>query len=323
MKVRSPLTKWGLPPFLALVATLVYAAVDQGYENAKRASGQSNPTCPTNHGLTDVWGFFTCECTSYVAYRLNLNDVRHNGVLFKNSWTSGVTYSNAYNWNNAAATMGIREDQYPAVGSVAHWESVAGTGHVAYVQHLFTNPADGRLDAIGVMEYNWANAGQSPDHQYRYRKIGTGRGKGSKWPDSFLHFEEKGRDADNTNVTCVAGLDKSAYKPSGANAGTFCWKHASNSNATCSGASAHYYFDYRTCTKHTVSSSYCSGVTSSLPGYTAKIGSGFPRPIDPTVEKTDFAFCDGSTSSAQGTSNLVSGRTPKERTIFWRDITND
>lgn len=321
MRVFRPLKTRLLVSGLTVVALAAYATGDAGYEAAKRPSGSSNPTCPSGGDLVDSWGFIICNCTSYVAYRLRLNDVKHSGTLFHNTrW--GVQWSDAHTWRTKVGQFNIREDQYPAVGSVAHWKrkvdgGIGPVGHVAYVQHLFTNKISGKLDAVGLMEYN-----ANDDRKYQYRKIYPGRGVGDKgWPNSFLHFEEKGRDADATNVTCVTGLDKSTYKPSGANDGTFCWKHSSNTNASCSGASAHYYFDYRTCTKHTVSSSYCSGVTNSLPGYTAKIGSsGFPRPIDPAVEKTDFAFCDGSTSAAEGTSRLVSGRNPKERARFWEEV---
>ena len=297
--------------------------------------------------IGDSWGFFTCECTSYVAYRLRLNDVclerDNNGAcvngsngFFANYWGSSPTvrWGYAYEWGDDEKldTVGVYKDQYPAVGSVAYWDTkkIPGTGHVAYVQHLFTNKVSGKLDAIGIMEYNWADCEDcDPDHKYRYRKIypgrGTGYGKGSSWPTAFLHFEEKGRDADNTNVTCVTDLDKGTYRPNGAHDGTFCWKHSSNTNVSCESASNRYYFDYQTCTRYSVGSSYCDGVTDDLPGYTAKLtnDADFPRPIDPKAEKTDFAFCDGSTGSAQGNSNLISGRTPQERIIFWRDIINN
>lgn len=217
-----------------LIAPLACAAVDAGYEAAKRPSGQSNPTCPTNPNLADSWGFTisTCECVSYAAYRLNLNNVRRNNVLFGNdAW--GTHFGYAYQWNGAAIATGIREDQYPAVGSVAHWTKKQANGrgfdpngHVAYVQHIFTHPNDGRITSIGIMEYNYS------DHRYTYRKLAHGRGN---YPTSFLHFEEKGTDADKTNATCVTGL---ASSPSGANAGAFCWKHQSNTNASCGSATS-------------------------------------------------------------------------------------
>ncbi len=319
------LKKYALFLFLILANSAAFAEVDAGYEGANEVPG----TCPSHYNETDAWGFAGCNCTSYVAYRLRINNVRidpgnQDSELFDNTWgSSKIRFGYAFEWSSGAIKAGIRKDQYPAVGSVAYWDekSIPDTGHVAYVQHLFINKMSGKLDAIGIMEYNWADCERcGPDHKYRYRKIYPGRGK---WPTAFLHFEEKGRDKDDTNVTCVAGLDKSAYKPSGAHDGTFCWKHKSNSDSSCDSAPNRYYFDYQTCVRHPVGSSYCDGITDDLPGYTAKIGSGFPEPIDPAVKKSDFAFCDGTTASAEGTSNLIAGRTAKERAKFWRDTAND
>lgn len=308
VKHRS-LTKWCFAALLLFFLPWVHAQVDQGYEDAKRAPGQSNPTCPTSPNLADSWGFTvsTCECTSYVAYRLNLNEVKHGGVLFKNNWTSGVHFGHAYNWAVAAASVGVRVDQFPAVGSVAHWgidEIAGGFGHVAYVQHIFTHRADGRLDGIGIMEYNIKK------HRYTYRRIGV-RDKG--YPRRFLHFEEKGRDADKTNVTCVSGV--------GGADGSFCWEH-NGSTVECNSGSAHYYFNYRTCQKQSTNSSFCSALNTNR-GYKAWLPSGdssFPEPIDPQARGNDFAFCAPGQSTASGTSNNVSGRTAEARSKLWRKL---
>ncbi len=318
-------------PVLLLILTLfpfsVYAEVDSGYETANNISG----ICPTNADMQpDAWGFAACNCTSYVAYRLNLNNVRidpndQNSELFDNTWgSSKIHFGYAFEWSGGAAKAGVRKDQYPAVGSVAYWDTdkIAGTGHVAYVQHLFTTPVDGRLVGVGIMEYNWADCPApkcSPDRKYRYRKLYPGRGvdytKGSSWPSAFLHFEEKGRDATDTNVTCVSGFDE---RPNGANRGSFCWKH-NGDNAKCENAFAYYYFDYQHCEKYTVSSSYCNAVGTN-PGYTAKIGTGFPEPIDSTVKGTDFAVCGAPGSPAHGNSKWVSGRDQKRRAAFLRNM---
>lgn len=320
MKLRSPLTKWGLALLLALLSTFVYAAVDQGYEDANGVPG----TCPTNgSAYTDAWGFSACNCTSYVAYHLRLNNVRHNGVLFGNTAWSGIQWSNANLWNDSTKlnNAGVRSDKYPAVGSVAHWNAnengAAAAGHVAYVQHLFTSPNDGKLTHIGVMEYNIT------PHQYTYRKIGVGR---TNYPGRFLHFEEKGTDADNTNATCVSGLSS---RPSAANVGTFCWKH-DGGNASCISGTDHHHYDYRTCAKHPVTSSttpskstLCNETTtiSGTTGYTAWITTGFPKAIDDTVNGIDFAMCQ-SGYWASGTSLAVSGRLKAPRNKLWRDLSN-
>lgn len=329
------LKKWCLLLLLMSVHSMAFADADAGYEAAKGVSG----TCPTNANQSDIFGdnnpnnsqsngFAACNCTSYVAYRLRLNDVclerDNNGAcvngsngLFANYWGSSPTvhWGYAYEWGDDAKldTVGIHKDQYPAVGSVAYWDTdkIPGTGHVAYVQHLFTHPNDGRITGIGVMEYNW-----SPKFQYRYRRMGHGRG--DEYPTSFLHFEEKGRDADDTNATCVTGLSVKPFEDT--HDGSFCWVH-NGDDADCESASEYYYFDYRTCERHNVSSEgnyspseYCDRVGSN-PGYTAHIGNWFPESIAPSANGTDFASCpQGGTGT--GNSREVSGRLPKERKKF-------
>lgn len=313
MKLTCSFKRWNLVLFLLFMTSVATAEVDSGYEAANNIDG----TCPTNaNKQPDAWGFAACNCTSYVAYRLNWNNVQHNGVPFGNTaWVGAPKWGNAGLWNNEAKlkNAGVQADNYPAVGSVAYWST-----HVAYTQHLFTNPNDGRLTSIGIMEYNYDS------FQYTYRRIGVGRGTGSVggYPSSFLHFEEKGRDADNTNVTCVAGLP-STSRPGGASAGSFCWRHNSNGDANCSNASAYYYFDYQNCQKYTVSNSYCDAVGTN-PGYTAHIGNWFPEPIDSNARGNDFATCDSTGSVARGNSREVSGRLPAKRMAFLRKtILND
>ncbi|MFA9262670.1 MAG: CHAP domain-containing protein [Undibacterium sp.] len=339
---RSSFKEWCFLALLLFLFPWAYAQVDAGYEADKRSGSTQcpNPTGSDRYGGINsqgnpLGGFGICQCTSYVAYRLRLNNVKihknqtNADELFVN-WNWGNTsihWSDAYKWRDSVGTVGVREDQYPAVGSVAHWNdsAIPGTGHVAYVQHLFTHPNDGRITGIGVMEYNW-----KLDKKYLYRRIGYGRGKGNTgYPTSFLHFEEKGTDADQTNATCVAGLDK---RPSTSNRGSFCWKHTSNSDASCGNASAYYYYDYRTCQKYTVTSSttpnaaaYCGEINaspSSYPGYTAKIsGSNFPESIAPSANGTDFASCPAG-SKGIGNSREVSGRLEQPRAKFWRGLDN-
>ena len=311
---KCSLKKWGLLLALTLSSTVAFAAVDQGYEDANGVPG----TCPTNNTTsTDVFGgtdsqghaltgFAACNCTSYAAYRLRLNDVKlDNEIFVNNNWgNTTLHFGNATNWNNSAVTAGVREDNYPAIGSVAHWERVTATtaddditdfGHVAYVQRLWTSATDGHLESIDVMEYNWSTP---PDHLYHYRHILIG---GRGYPTSFLHFEEKGRDAAITNATCVTGI----APPSGVHAGTFCWVH-SGSNAACNSASAYYYYDYRTCQKYAVNNQNCGSVGTNR-GYTAHIGDWFPEPIDPAHWGDVWAACDvGGDGGYGGTPRPVS-----------------
>jgi hypothetical protein len=303
---KCSLKKWYLLGIFAfLLSTMVRADdinhLDEGYEAAK-GSG----SCPTEGTYVpyhyDPWSFVKCNCTSYVAYRLRLNNVHdNNNVLFNNSWGNtvwgnGGTWNGTYNGVSKLTASGVHEDQYPAVGSVGNDTK---NGHVAYVQRLWTRVADGRLEYIDLVEYNWPS-----DFLYHSRHILiNGRG----YPTSFLHFEEKGNDANTTNATCVTGI----APPSGAHAGQFCWVH-NGSDASCGSASAYYYYDYQSCQKYTVNSQYCSGVGGSNRGYIIHIGDWFPEPIDPDHKGKGFATCDvaggrayGGVSSDQSITNFL------------------
>ena len=115
--------------------------------------------------ITDDWGFFNRECTSFVAWRLNST----NGVAFHNYY-GGPHWGNASNWGNAAQQIGITVDMNPTVGSVA-W--ISG-GHVAWV-------AEVNGDNVTVEEYNWGSDGLY--HTYT-------------WPKShysgFIHIKDMG-----------------------------------------------------------------------------------------------------------------------------------
>jgi hypothetical protein len=291
MKEKCSLKKWCLFGIFALSLPIVaHAAVDAGYEAAI-----SPKACPGSKNQDASWGFAACNCTSYVAYRLRLNNVYINGALFDDyhiQWGNGGT------WNDSTklSAAGIRQDQYPAVGSVANFTS---PGHEAYVQRLWTRVDDGRLEYIDLVEYNWPS-----DFLYHSRHILIG---GRGYPTSFLHFEEKGNDANTTNATCVTGV----APPSGAHAGQFCWVH-NGSDASCGSASAYYYYDYQNCQKYTVNSQYCSGVGGSNRGYIIHIGNWFPEPIDPDHKGKGFATCDvaggrayGGVSSDQSITNFL------------------
>src|SRR6185503_6732012 len=54
--------------------------------------------------LVDPWGFYSRECTSFVAYRLN-----RDGHDFRNVMR-GQRFGNAAHWDDAAAALGWRVD---------------------------------------------------------------------------------------------------------------------------------------------------------------------------------------------------------------------
>jgi RHS repeat-associated protein len=90
--------------------------------------------------LSDPWNFYRCECTSYVAWKMN-----KRGIYFKNRMNSGH-FGNAQNWAKNARAIGWTVSTTPTVGSIAQNDN--GTwGHVAYVEAVNGNN-------IRISEYN-------------------------------------------------------------------------------------------------------------------------------------------------------------------------
>ena len=95
-----------------------------------------------------------CECTSYVADKLN-----ERGVPFTDRY-KGVLWKGAGTWINAATQAGVPYNKTPRRGDVA-WFAY---GHVAYVE---------AVDSYGdvtISEYNWGHP-----HDYHTRTVNRGR----------------------------------------------------------------------------------------------------------------------------------------------------
>jgi len=102
-------------------------------------------SCNTGNGF-DRWGFFKCDCTSFVARRLN--DVKK--IKFTN-WYKGKHWGNAGIWDNAARASGVSINKTPKKGAVAQTDkSGSGKGHVARVRSV---SKDGKK--VTVEEYNY------------------------------------------------------------------------------------------------------------------------------------------------------------------------
>lgn len=179
----------------------VATTVDSGYESAKDVSG----TCSTNANDNDRWGFSACNCTSYVAYKINEATEYHSGSnpMFCNSFanignpkTSG--WHNAYQWRDAVndRAPGI-VNRYPL--TQAEWESALARGmtivnavaiawwnqddpndkndkgHVAWVEKIHD---DGKI--VDVSEYNW-----NEKFGYGTRTLAP---SDSGYPDQFLYI---------------------------------------------------------------------------------------------------------------------------------------
>ena len=108
-----------------------------------------------NYWVDSLSLFAQCNCTSYVAFRLN-EDWQKMGMsepAFCNSYL-GQKWGDAGNWIDAAKKVGIEVDEWPRPGDVAWWGRGKNLpdGHVAYVERAYS---DGTVD---VPEYNFKNA---------------------------------------------------------------------------------------------------------------------------------------------------------------------
>lgn len=101
----------------------------------------------------DRWNFYTRECTSFCAWRLNNN----NGVNFHNNYW-GVLWGDAKNWGYAARRVGIAVNSSPAVGAIA-WTPNGSYGHVAWVSAV-------NGGSVTIEEYNWY-----PQYKYNSRTV--------------------------------------------------------------------------------------------------------------------------------------------------------
>ncbi len=173
--------------FLLCLCSVAYAAVDSGYENAKGYS----TSCPDIGQVADVWSFYTCNCTSYVAYRVSQDWARIYGSQYKftnqyffsgmNSTDKdrissamaveippkGIDYldpkapyswSNAGRWGHIAKILGAFRTK-PYLGMVAWWDAdqILQVGHVAFVVDVGTNPSTGR-PGVRFKEYNFSDS---------------------------------------------------------------------------------------------------------------------------------------------------------------------
>ncbi|KAJ1794488.1 hypothetical protein GGF48_000440 [Coemansia sp. RSA 921] len=94
-------------------------------------------------GGVDPWNYYKCQCTSFVAWRIN----KRLGVKFHNHY-KGPNWGNANTWDNAAKATKVPVNNKPVAGCVA--QSNAGSyGHVAWVAKVSGN-------SVTIEEYNWA-----------------------------------------------------------------------------------------------------------------------------------------------------------------------
>ncbi|KAL2260680.1 hypothetical protein VTK26DRAFT_5248 [Humicola hyalothermophila] len=94
-------------------------------------------------GGVDPWNYFRCQCTSFVAWRIN----ERHGKKFHNRY-KGQAWGNANQWDEAARKSGVKVNNTPKPGCIA--QTNAGRyGHVAYVSAV-------NGDKVTIEEYNYA-----------------------------------------------------------------------------------------------------------------------------------------------------------------------
>lgn len=123
----------------------------------------------STYNKVDKWNFYTGNCTSFAAWRINNN----LGIKFSNSY-KGQHWGNAINWDNAARNAGISVTSKPKAGDIAV-RNYGTYGHVAYVAKV---NADG---SFLVEEYNFLHTG-------KYDTRTAHVGKGTNYFDAFIHF---------------------------------------------------------------------------------------------------------------------------------------
>ena len=94
-------------------------------------------------GRIDPWLYYKCQCTSFVAWRIN----ERLGIKFHNKYL-GAAWGDAKLWDDAAKQTGVKVDGTPAPGSVAV-SNKGEWGHVAWVTGMTG-------DRVEIEEYNWA-----------------------------------------------------------------------------------------------------------------------------------------------------------------------
>ena len=84
----------------------------------------------------DNWGYYTRECTSFVAWALQS----------RNGYTMPRAIGNASNWDDWFRARGVRVDNVPARGAIAQTDA-GGWGHVAWVESVGNG-------TVTIEEYN-------------------------------------------------------------------------------------------------------------------------------------------------------------------------
>ncbi len=188
----------------ALMSSLaVWAVEDTRDTYSYRGECPENGVTYERNRTSDSDNFIRCQCTSYVAHKLN---ELWNGTnpRFTNQYYGFDRWGNAVNWYNRArsdrAEIGVTgardnfewdERQYNAVfhGDVAYWDTPVETGHVAFVESATRGPNNRGVGCVTVSEYNGTTA-----TRYNFNERTLCRNADGTFPAGFpryfLHIDQ-------------------------------------------------------------------------------------------------------------------------------------
>jgi surface antigen len=157
-----------------ILTALVVVAVVTSPGSASATGPCENETCPNGAAWLDAMGgtywnqYSGHNCTNYVAWRQIGNGI----PVFQPG-------GDAEAWARGGAAAGIRVDDEPSVGAVAHWGAGEGghgsAGHVAYVEEVTDTE-------ITVSEDSYSEG------PFRWRTIPRGDAAA---PPRYIHFEDR------------------------------------------------------------------------------------------------------------------------------------
>ncbi len=159
---------------IALTFVLILISAMDIQADASNNDPTGYPYKSSAKGLIDKWNFYTRYCTSYSAYRADMQTSNfHNTMTGPNGKTG--RFGNANNWNDNAKNLGFTVSTNPIPGSIfvveANQEGSGPVGHVGYVESVAGNN-------FKVSEYNWNRC----DSNYSTRSIINSK------PYSFIEF---------------------------------------------------------------------------------------------------------------------------------------
>ncbi|MFC1644918.1 CHAP domain-containing protein [Patescibacteria group bacterium] len=259
----------------------------------------------------DQWRFAQCNCTSYVAYRLN----GVSSIGFDNQYrlTGNDAWGDGRNWGAAADLANISRDDNPLPGDVAYWDK--GTwGHVAFVEKV-NYDASGNATSVYVTEYNY-----SPAHDLGNRTIQLDDEE--HVPNDFIHI------LGHEYVGLICSDHASGRR--------LCWSYSNGESIACSDGESHFFEDRDLEACYSASVEDCSdalpytavvaggrggGLNAVLPGH------GLQSDPDPNEEeglvKPDFIVEEVQLKTLAGEEKYIWSKTEELYTHAWFDNEGD